>query len=204
MIFNLKKEIILFFSILFIIVFFVYIFLNGGAYFRVFRYNFSSRAAFAESNFENFKNKSYYLYIPKIGASTIPIILPKDNSDKSVLSSLDDGVGLYPGSQLPGKIGHSVILGHSSKASWYGGKYPYVFSLLNKLQNGDEFYITVENNRLVYKVFASDILMPRQTDDLILNVPKNESDVILITCWPIGFSSKRVVIQAKLDRIEKI
>lgn len=204
MIFNLKKEIIIFLAIFLSIGFSIYIFLNGGAYLEIFRYNFLSRAAFAESNFENLKNKSYYLYIPKIGVSAVPIISSESDSIQSILSSLDKGVGLYPGFQLPGQIGRSVILGHSSKASWYSGKYPYVFSLLNKLYNGDEFYIIFENNKLVYKVFASDILTPKQTDDLIVKTPRGESDAVLITCWPIGFSSKRVVIQARLNRVEKI
>ncbi len=201
MTFNLKKEILIFFTIFFLIGIFVYLFLNGGAYVRILRYNLSlQQVTLAESDI---KNKSYYLYIPKIEVSA-PIILPENNSSESVLSSLEKGVELYPGSKLPGQTGQSVILGHSSRVSWYSGKYAYVFSLLNKLQHEDEFYIIIGNNKLVYKIFADDILTPEQTNDLILRTPKNESTVVLITCWPIGFSSKRVVIQAKLDRIEKI
>ena len=207
MTFNLKREITIFLAIFFAASFFIYLLLNGGAYFRILRYDLFLRSPFAEASLKNQPilnlNKSYYLYIPKIDVSA-PIVLPKDGSNKSVLAGLEEGVALYPGSQLPGEIGRSVILGHSSKTSWYRGEYAYIFALLSKLQSGDEFYIVSGNKKLVYKVFSNDILTPEQTNKLLSQIPQNESDVALITCWPIGFSSKRTLIQAKLDHIEKI
>jgi LPXTG-site transpeptidase (sortase) family protein len=133
-----------------------------------------------------------------------PIVLPKDDSNKNVLAGLEEGVALYSSSQLPGEIGRSIILGHSSKTSWYRGEYAYIFALLSKLQSRDEFYIVSGNKKLVYKVFSNDILTPEQTNKLLSQIPQNESDVALITCWPIGFSSMRTLIQAKLDHVEKI
>lgn len=206
MTFNLKREIIIFFAIFLSASFFIYLLLNGGAYFRILRYDedrpiLNLGNSFQPQTIQDSIN--YYLYIPKIGVEA-PIILPKDDSNKSVLAALEQGVGLYPGSQLPGETGRSVILGHSSKAFWYRGKFAYVFTLLNKLQNGDEFYIFSGNKKLIYKVFSNDILTPEQTNKLLSQVPQNESDVALITCWPIGSSSLRTVVGAKLDRVEKI
>ncbi|MDP3004169.1 MAG: sortase [Candidatus Azambacteria bacterium] len=207
MTFNLKREITIFLAIFFAASFFIYLLLNGGAYFRILRYDLFLRSPFAEAGLKNQPilnlNKSYYLYIPKIDVSA-PIVLPKDESNKSVLAGLEEGVALYFGSQLPGEIGRSVILGHSSKTSWYRGEYAYIFALLSKLQSGDEFYIVSGNKKLTYKVFSNDILTPEQTNKLLSQIPQNESDVALITCWPIGFSSMRTLIQAKLDHIEKI
>ncbi|MCX6813854.1 MAG: class E sortase, partial [Candidatus Azambacteria bacterium] len=140
---------------------------------------------------------------PKIDASA-PVVFPKSDSNQDVLAGLEEGVVLYPGSQLPGKDGRSIILGHSSKVDWYKGQYAYIFALLNKLQGGDEFYIISGNKKLVYKVFSNGVLTPEQADELLSQTPENESDAVLITCWPIGSSSKRTVIQAELDRIEKI
>ncbi len=217
MTFSLKREIIIFFAIFLASSFFIYLLLNGGAYFRILRYDLFLHSPFAEADLKdrlilNFKKSSepqsnqdikYYLYIPKIDVLT-PIVLPKDDSNKSILASLEEGVALYPGSQLPGQAGRSVILGHSSKTTWYRGQYAYIFALLSKLQSGDEFYIVFENKKLVYKVFSNDILTPEQTNKLLSKMPQNESDVALITCWPIGSSSMRTLIQAKLDRVEKI
>jgi len=193
---NLKKEIVIFLAIFFISSFFVYLLLNGGAYFRILRYDLFLRSPFAGADLKNQSiqdNKSYYLYIPKIDVST-PIVLPKDDSNKSILASLEEGVALYPGSQSPGEIGRAIILGHNST----------FFALLSKLQSRDEFYILSRNEKLVYRVFSNDILTPEQTNELLSQMPKDESDIALITCWPIGFSSKRTLIQAKLDRVEKI
>ncbi len=199
MAFNLKKEIIIFLAIFLISSFLVYLFLNSDAYFTILRYDLLSRFSFAGIYFKNqpgiVPNENYFLQIPKINASA-PIVFPKDDSVKNVLAALELGVALYPGSQLPGETGRAVILGHSSK--------PPIFTLLNKLQSGDEFYITSGNKKLVYKVFSNDILTPDQTNKILSQIPRNESDVALITCWPIGFSSKRTLIQAKLDRVEKI
>jgi len=207
MTFNLKREITIFLAIFFAASLFIYLLLNGGAYFRILRYDLFLRSPFAEADLKNQPilnlNKSYYLYIPKIDVST-PIVLPKDGSNKNVLAGLEEGVALYSSSQLPSEIGRSVILGHSSKTAWYRGQYAYIFALLSKLQSGDEFYIVSGNKKLVYKVFSNDILTLEQTNKILSQIPQNESDVALITCWPIGFSSMRTLIQAKLDHVEKI
>ena len=201
MTFNFKKEIAIFSVIYLIAVVFIYLFLNGGAYLKILRYYLflDSKISYALGS----NNKDYYLYIPKIDVSA-PIIFSKDNSIKSILEGLEKCVGFYPGYQLPGQNGLSVILGHSSKTDWYKGEYAYIFSLLGKLQEGDEFYVTTGNSKLIYKVFSSDILTPRQADELLSRKPENDSVIALVTCWPIGFSSKRTVIQAKLDHIEKM
>ena len=195
MIFNLKKEIGIFLAIFLVSCFLVYLFLNGGAYLEIWRYN--------SGNQPILNGENYHLYIPKIGVSA-PIVLPKDDSNQNILASLEEGVALYPGFQLPGEIGRSVVLGHSSKATWYRGQYGYIFALLSKLQSGDEFYIVFKNKKLIYKVFSNDILTPEQTNELLSQTPKNESDAVLITCWPIGSSSMRTLIQAELIRVEKI
>jgi len=206
MIFNPKKEIGIFLAIFLVSCFLVYLFLNGGAYLKIWGYNEtqsildfqnSSKIQIAQSK------ENYHLYIPKIGVSA-PIVLPKDDSNQNILASLEEGVALYPGSQLPGETGRSVVLGHSSKATWYRGQYGYIFALLSKLQSGDEFYIVFKNKKLIYKVFSNDILTPEQTNELLSQTPKNESDAVLITCWPIGSSSMRTLIQAQLNRVEKI
>jgi len=218
MIFNPKKEIGIFLAIFLVSCFLVYLFLNGGAYFRILRYELLLRFPFIEKDLGvkpilDFGNapetrttgneKSYNLYIPKISVLA-PIIFPKDKSNENILTSLEDGVALYPGSSMPGENGRAVILGHSSRITWYRGRYAYVFALLNKLQSGDEFYVVSGNKRLVYKVFANDTLTPEKTNEILSQPPKNKSEIALITCWPIGSSSKRTLIQAKLDNMEQL
>jgi LPXTG-site transpeptidase (sortase) family protein len=117
------------------------------------------------------------------------------------LAILEKGVGLYiDDSQLPGEAGRAVILGHSSKETWYhrDGQYSYNFALLDKLQNGDEIYVVFGGKKLTYKVFSNSILTPEKTNEILSQKPEGDSEISLITCWPIGFDFKRVIIQAEL------
>ena len=153
--FNLKKEIGIFLAIFLVSCFLVFLFLNGGAYLQILRYGLFRPILGFESSSAiqiNQNEKGLFLFIPKIGAVT-PIVFPENDSNESILAALEQGVAFYPNSQMPGEIGRSVILGHSSKIDWYRGEYAYVFALLGKLQTGDEFYIVSENKKLTYKVF---------------------------------------------------
>lgn len=143
-----------------------------------------------------------YLSIPKIDANA-PIITPAENTKADILASLEAGVGLYPGSVPPGGNGRAVILGHSSKASWYRGKYAYIFALLPKLEKGDEFYITADRKKYVYRVFDKQVLSPADANVLLAS-PASGSEAVLITCYPIGSASKRQIIRAQMVRTENI
>lgn len=211
MLFNPKKEIIIFSIIFLASSALMYFVLNGGAYSKILKYELFSNFLPAEASADDelisgLDEKNYYLYIPKIEVLA-PAIRFEDNSEKNVLAILEKGVGLYVNnSQLPGKAGRAVILGHSSKETWYhrNGQYAYNFALLDKLQNGDEIYVVFEGKKLIYKVFSSSILTPEKTNEILSQKPKGDSEIALITCWPIGFSLKRVLIQAELISTEKI
>ncbi|MFH1990567.1 MAG: sortase [Patescibacteria group bacterium] len=207
---NFKKEITIFSIIFLASIALVYFFLNGGAYSEILKYELFPDSLRAEASADDklisgLNEKNYYLYIPKIEVLA-PVIPFEDTSEKSVSAVLEKGVGLYAGSQLPGKAGRAVILGHSSKETWYhrDGQYAYNFALLDKLQNGDEFYMVFEGKKLIYKVFSNSILTPEKTNEILSQIPKGDSEIALITCWPIGFALKRVLIQAELISIEKI
>ncbi|MFH1246392.1 MAG: sortase [Candidatus Liptonbacteria bacterium] len=140
------------------------------------------------------------LHVPKI-ETTSPIVIPEGTSKSAILASLEGGVGLYPGSVIPGANGRAVLLGHSSKATWYHGDYAYVFTLINHLDPPDEFYVTDGNKKYYYQVFAHRTLSKKDTDEL-LSGPVNGSEIDLVTCYPIGGASQRTVIQARLIRTE--
>ena len=125
--------------------------------------------------------EGFYLSIPKIQVN-VPIITPKDNTKVGILSSLEEGVGLYPGSVEPGQNGRAIMLGHSSKATWYRGEYAYVFSLLPKLNEGDEVYVTTKNKKMTFRVFSKQILTPTDTNKL-LATNSNVPEITLITCY---------------------
>ena len=201
---NFKKEITIFLAIFLASCFLVYLFLNGGAYSKILKYELFSKFSPAETSAEDrlissLDQKNYYLYIPKI--EVLAPVIPFDNtSEKNISAVLEKGVGLYTGYQMPGEDGRAVILGHSSKETWYhrDGQYAYNFALLDKLQNGDKIYVIFGGKKLTYKVFSNDILTPEKTNEILSQAPKGDSEIALITCWPIGFDLKRVIIQAEL------
>ena len=138
---------------------------------------------------------SYRLVIPKIGVN-VPMVFPSDDSMKAILASLELGVGIYHGSDLPTELGRTVVLGHSSRASWYRGDYATVFSLLPKLEQLDEFYVLEGNKKHRYIIFAKQCLSPTETNAVLSGMSAG-SEIDLITCYPIGSASQRTLIRAK-------
>jgi sortase A len=136
------------------------------------------------------------LIIPKINVRT-PIVFPKDSSVQGVLKSLEGGVGVYPGSIMPGQDGRMILLGHSSLASWYNGDYARVFALLKNLEAGDEFTIVSGGNQYTYKVFSNRVLKPAATDAYLAD-PARGSVLELITCDPVGSAANRRIVSAVL------
>lgn len=206
-----KKEIIIFLSIFIGIVFFIMWILNGGAYAKELRYRFllffpAAGQEIKAAKILEIENGSplreqntdtpLELVIPKIGVAA-PIIIPSGDTMSAILAALEEGVGLYPNSASPGKGGRSIILGHSSRASWYRGGYATVFALLVKLSPGDDFVIKKGATEYRYRVFAVLTLSPEATNELVSRKVAEE-EVDLITCYPIGSSSLRTVVQAKL------
>lgn len=214
------RELNIILIIFFFTTFFAFLLLNGGAFWRDVRYALFLNSPFASADLREGEilevpgagggervtlapgTKPMQLVIPKIGV-TAPVVIPRSDSKKAILGSLEEGVGLYPGSVGPGDNGRAVILGHSSRATWYRGDYATVFTLLGKLEAPDEFYITTEKKKYVYQVFDADILTPRDANALFAG-PAEGSEVNLVTCYPIGGASKRTVVRARLVRVEDI
>lgn len=199
---------------------FMFALLNGGAFWQNLRYNMFLMTPFASAelregdileieerlltsttNVVNVPDTSTTvrdttLVIPKIGVES-PIVTPRNNSKSAILASLEEGVGLYPGSVNPGVAGRSIILGHSSLASWYRGGYATIFSLLPNLKSGDEIIIFVDGERLTYEVYDSQVMSPQAVNSFV-NQPVQGHEIVLVTCYPIGSASQRNVVSARL------
>ena len=201
-----------------------YFFLNGGAYWKILRYNLflhtfasdelkegtilevTGNAAAAQGGTEAGDRLAtahmFTLSIPKIEVNT-PVVMPRETTKQGILASLEEGVGLYPGSADIGAPGRAVVLGHSSRASWYRGEYAYIFSLLHKLETFDLFYVTGGGKKYTYQIFANTVMTPQEANAFLATTP-SDSEIDLITCYPVGSASKRTIIQAKLMSVENI
>lgn len=188
--------------------------LNGGAYAKEIKYWVLTQAPWIAEDLNSDENivsipqtanirsnggeENYFLSIPKISVGA-PVVRAKGNSNAHVLAALEEGVGLYPDSNLPGQPGgRAVILGHSSRATWYRGGYATIFALLSKLKPNDTFTIKHGDTNYRYEVVSQQTLTPHETNVFLARPISDNSEVVLITCYPIGSSSKRTVVLGKL------
>ncbi|OFD81746.1 hypothetical protein BWGOE8_16700 [Bacillus mycoides] len=138
----------------------------------------------------NFINKDEIfgtISIPKINEE-LPIYLGASQEN------LSRGVGQIEGTSLPigGKDTHTVLAGHRG---YHGAT---MFRHLDRLSDGDIFYVNVLGKQQVYKVIGREIINPNQVDKL--NVIKGKDKVTLLTCEPYTSSKYRLLVYG--ERVE--
>jgi sortase A len=130
--------------------------------------------------------------IPKINVE-IPVIYDQSSINEDAMqTALEHGVVHYATTPLPGQKGNTVIFGHSSNNIFNPGKYKFAFVLLNRLDNGDLFYLTKDGKQYVYRVYKKTVVEP--TDVEVLNPTEKVATATLITCDPPGTSLHRLVV----------
>lgn len=130
--------------------------------------------------------------IPKINVE-IPVIYDAPNIEEhTIQAALEHGVVHYPTTPDPGQMGNAVIFGHSSNNILNKGSYKFAFVLLNRLQDGDIFYLTKDGKRYAYKVYKKEVVKP--TDVGVLGTQDKPATATLITCDPPGTSINRLIV----------
>ena len=133
--------------------------------------------------------------IPKINVNIRTVYDVTSLEDGPVQEGLKRGVVHYklPGANsLPGQVGNSVILGHSSNDIFDPGDYKFAFVLLEKLQAGDVFYAHYEGTRYIYRVTEKKIIKP--SDISTLQVKTDKPLMTLVTCTPLGTATNRLLV----------
>ena len=122
------------------------------------------------------------LEIPAIGVNLVIY----HGTEEDVLQK---GVGHLQGSSLPigGKGTHSVLSAHTGLSN------KKLFTDLDQLKEGDVFYIHVLNEDLAYQIDQIKVVLPSDTEDLMIN--SEEDYVTLITCTPYGINSHRLLVR---------
>jgi len=138
--------------------------------------------------------KGPLLTIPSIGVEA-PIIIEPSFEEWKVQIALRNGVDHYGTTAMPGDIGNMVILGHSSGQAWAPGNYHFVFTLLDKLKPGDLIYVDYNGTRFTYQMTDNVVVKPTDTSQI---QPTTTSTLSLVTCTPVGTSTNRLVVHAKL------
>ena len=134
------------------------------------------------------------IVIPKINVDA-PLVFIQDYSNNAILEAIKNGVGHYPGTALPGRIGNSFLTGHSSYYWWSGGEYNQIFALLHNLEPGDLIYVYYQGDKFIYKMSDSEVVSP--TDVHVLDQTTTPT-LSLMTCTPIGTNLRRLIVKAEL------
>ena len=111
---------------------------------------------------------------------------------------MNSGVAHYRiagASAYPGEIGNTVITGHSAGDVYSSNPYKYIFSGLERLEDGDLIYINYESVRYTYRVTGKEVVEPTDVQALVIDtdVPM----LTLVTCTPLGTSRYRLLVFAE-------
>lgn len=131
--------------------------------------------------------------IPKLNNLEAPIVFEPSTVEYKIQLALREGVVHFGGTALPGQDGNVVLFGHSSGQLWAPGNYKFVFTLLDKLEDGDIIVIDYQKTRYTYKVKNTQVVLPNAINVL---QPTKTPTLTLITCSPVGTSNKRLIVTA--------
>lgn len=123
-----------------------------------------------------------YIVIPRLG-ETITI---KHGTSEAVLQ---EAIGHVENTTLPvgGESTHAALSGHRGLPT------ASLFTDLDQLVIGDEFYIRVLDQTLAYQVDQILTVLPEETEHLAIEA--GEDYVTLITCTPYGVNSHRLLVR---------
>lgn len=123
-----------------------------------------------------------YLTVPSIDVN-LPIYY---GTSQEVLAK---GVGYVPETSFPlgGESTHSVLTGHR------GLPEAKLFTDMDKVEEGDQFYIHVLDEILAYQVDQIKVVDPEDTSDL--DIVQGQDYVTLVTCTPYAINSHRLLVR---------
>ena len=135
------------------------------------------------------------------------LIIPKLNIDvpvhfgitlDEVMNAMNNGVAHYRiagASAYPGEIGNLVITGHSAGDVYSSNQYKYIFSGLERLEDGDLIYVNYNSVRYTYRVVKKEVVEPTNVASLVVQTDK--PILTLVTCTPLGTSRYRLLVTAE-------
>lgn len=132
------------------------------------------------------------LIIPKLNID-VPIIF--GSSLSQVMDAMVSGVAHYRiagASAYPGEIGNFVITGHSAGDVYSSNQYKYIFSGLERLDDGDLIYVNYNSVRHTYRVVRKEVIEPTNVQALVYDTDKPM--ITLVTCTPLGTSRYRLLV----------
>lgn len=134
-----------------------------------------------------------FIHVPRFGSgwNARPIL------EGTSLDVLEEGVGHYKNTAMPGQVGNFAIAGHRVT-------YGRPMFQIEELQQGDAIVIETEQGWYTYRVSSTEIVRPTQTD-VIAPVPGHrgqqptERMLTITACHPKFSARERYIVHAAFD-----
>ena len=144
-------------------------------------------------------NRDMFITIDSIGIKNIKVSSNVESVEENVYNRyLKSGVAHFKGTPLPGDGGNSFIYGHSAVEAFFSRHKDYpetIFSRLDGIDVGQKVMIQRDGENLEYVVRNKKIVDP--TDFTVLQPIQDKENVTLMTCWPLGIGTKRLIVVAE-------
>ena len=144
-------------------------------------------------------SKNMYLDIDSIGIKNLKISANVESENEKVYDQyLKTGVAHFRGTPLPGDGGNSFIYGHSAVEAFFSrhsNNPETIFSRLDDIDIGQKVTVKKDDKVLEYIVRNKKIVSP--DDFTILQPVNNKETLTMMTCWPLGIGTKRLIVVAE-------
>ena len=141
--------------------------------------------------YDDLQNLSYTLSIASLKINNAKVVIGGQDLTKNLIH--------FPGTATPGKIGNSVIFGHSVLPIFYNPlDYKTIFSKLPNLKEGD--FIEINFDQVYFKYVVVGMFEVYPEDVQILEQEASDSYLTLVTCVPPGDPRmpRRLIVRAKI------
>jgi LPXTG-site transpeptidase (sortase) family protein len=142
-----------------------------------------------------------YLTIEDIGIEHIQISPNVESSDEKIYNQyLKNGLAHFRGTPLPGDGGNTFVYGHSAVESFFNAHKNLpetIFSRLDNVDIGQTVDVEKDGEILEYTVRNKKIVNP--DDFSIMQAQGDKETITMMTCWPLGIGTKRLIVVAERD-----
>jgi LPXTG-site transpeptidase (sortase) family protein len=144
-------------------------------------------------------SSNMYLTIEDIGIKGIRVTPNVESVDEKVYNKyLKYGLAHFKGTPLPGDGGNSFIYGHSAVQNFFNRHSDLPETIFTKLEGidiGDSVILKKGEEEIKYIVRNKKIVSP--DDFSILKTQGDKETLTMMTCWPLGVGTKRLVVVAE-------
>lgn len=139
------------------------------------------------------RENSYFITIPKLHISNAFVSTVDTDLSKHLVN--------LAGTAVPPDKGNTVIFGHSTLPQLFNPKdYKTIFANAHTLEPGDTILAMVNDVTYTYKIVSLTVVEPEDTS--VLSQSLDDSYLTLITCTPPGTIWKRLIVKARLQKLQ--